>query len=183
MGTFDVSIVTEPGGGSSFRSHVEVKFQPSAALLNLGHPCCKEIKAIQFVKSTYYHDTVPWNAAGNWHADGDNPFFPAATPWKSGRPFPLISTDDPGGYFWDETGFQQEFKLYAVCTAGKYKGKSFGYATWGHTIYWGFHLTKANPAQTEVTRWVEGVSKNGKANQNFGVTRNGLNPLPGGISW
>jgi|GEM_PF-3220425 len=84
MGTFGVSIKTLATKGSdAYRSAVEVKFHPDAALLNHGHRCCTEIKAIQFVETTYYHWYRP-SSGGEWHPDKDNPFFPGATAWRAG---------------------------------------------------------------------------------------------------
>gem|GEM_PF-4150013 len=96
----------------------------------------------------------------------------------------MISTDEPGasGFTWDK-GLRQEFKLYAVCTRGRDKGKSFGYASWGQTITWGIQSPGVNPARAKIVRWVEGTTRSGTGNKTFGVSRVGLVPLPGGISW
>jgi RHS repeat-associated protein len=189
MGTFDVTITSEPAAANMpFRSHVQVEFHPSQAIIkqNKNCPICTEIQAIQFANTREYHW---WGSSDffGWHPDKDNPFFPGATPWRFGRPWPLVSSDDPGatwGVRFTSTGIRQEFRLYAVCTAGKDKGKSFGFASWGHEFNWGF-WTGGNPSPTRVsvTRWVEGVSSTGTATQNFGVSRVALAPLPGGVSW
>ena len=67
--------------------------------------------------------------------------------------------------------------------AGPDKGKSFSYAAWGQTFYWGW-TARGNPAGVQVTRWVEGAASAGNAaQQTVVVNRVGLSPLPGGISW
>ena len=190
MGRFTVDI--GPEQGSPFRSDVEVKFIPSAQVTRR---CDREIEAIQFVETTECHT---WGTSGGtWHIDngeasygkatyfdGQYPFYSAQATWRSSAPqFPLWAGDAPGGFVRSATGFQQEWKLYAVCTAGPDKGKSFGYASWGWTIYWGFWTHGGDPAGTHVTRWVEGVTRTGNATQNVAVDREGIAPLPGGVSW
>ena len=69
-------------------------------------------------------------------------------------------------------------------TTGPDQGKSFGYASWGQTFYWGFWTAGGNPAGVRVTRWVEGMRIAGNAAQKrVAVDRVGLSPLPGGVSW
>ena len=119
MGTFDVTITSEPAAANMpFRSHVQVEFHPSQAIIkqNKNCPVCTEIQAIQFADTRGYHW---WGSSDflGWHPDKDDPFFPGATPWRFGRPWPLVSSVDPGATWavrFTSTGIRQAFKLYAV---------------------------------------------------------------------
>ncbi len=137
---------------------------------------------------------------GGWHLDngeqfygkaeygpGGYPFYAGATVWgyKNPQYLPLVSVDDPGAsvpFYHVDWGIEQKFKLYAVVTDGRDKGKSLGYASWGQIIYWG-PARFADASGTGVKRSVESFSWSGTAAQSGGVDRNGLAPLPGQITW
>ena len=193
MGTF--SIIASNSNISSYRTHVRVKFTPSAAA-----KCrCKEIEFIQFANTTYYHTFL--SNSTKWHLDngkgsygkakyyhGHWPFFAGQTPWTDIPPqtgiFPAEVSDTPGGGEGiANVAIRQEFKVYAVCTHGPDAGKSFGYLSWGETMSWGFDAFGNPTNPTKITRWVEGHSVSGPGSKDVILSRSGILPLPGGVSW
>ena len=194
MGKFDVRIWSGSSYGP-FGSAVAVKFHPAARAV----ADCDTIMAIQFASTAHFYDVVV-PVGGGWHLDngasfygkaeygpGGYPFYAGATVWgyKNPKYLPLLSLDDLGAsvpFYHLDWGVEQKFKLYAVVTDGRDKGKSLGYASWGQIVYWG-PARFPGASAAGVKRWVEGVSWSGTAAQNGGVDRNGLAPLPGQITW
>ena len=194
MGKFDVRIWSGSSYGP-FGSAVTVEFHPAPRAV----ADCDTIMAIQFASTAHFYDAI-MPVGGGWHLDngeqfygkaeygpGGYPFFAGATVWgyKNPKYLPLVSLDDPGApvpFYHVDWGVEQKFKLYAVVTDGRDRGKSLGYASWGQIIYWG-PARFPGASATGVKRWVEGVSWSGTAAQNGGVDRKGLAPLPGQITW